>query len=204
MNRIVKDTLKIFLITAVAGILLGAVYVITKEPIKNAEIAAEQAAYKEVFLNGKEFVEMDTDLTDVNDALKNEGFEDETIDKIINVTDENGSSLGYVFTVTTSAGYGGDISFSVGIKEDGTVNGYSILSISETAGLGMKATEEKFKSQFEDKAVEEFRVTKSGAASQEEVDAISGATITSKAVTGGVNACIFYMNQLMEGGVAHE
>ena len=47
--------------------------------------------------------------------------------------------LGYVLTVTTHEGYGGDIQFTVGVRNDGTLNGISLLSISETAGLGMQA-----------------------------------------------------------------
>ncbi len=51
------------------------------------------------------------------------------------------NELGYAFTVTTSEGYGGDIQFAMGVQYDGTLNGISILSISETAGLGMRATQ---------------------------------------------------------------
>ena len=62
--------------------------------------------------------------------------------------------LGYVLTVTAKDGSQGSITFSVGIQNDGTVNGYSITSISETPGLGMKAQEEPFYSQFEGKNVD--------------------------------------------------
>lgn len=205
-NRIVQDTFRIFLITAISGLLLGAVYVITKEPIKNAEIAAKQAAYKEVFTDSSSFNEIDLDLNAANEMLKENGFDSETFNNIVCAIDDSGNTLGYVFNVTTSAGYRGDISFSVGIQNDGTINGYSILSISETAGLGMKAADEEFKSQFENKAVNEFKVTKSGASTENEIDAISGATVTSKAMTAGVNACIFYLPELleMEGGATNE
>ena len=60
-------------------------------------------------------------------------------------------------------GYGGDITFTLGIRNDGTVNGYEILSISETAGLGMKAKEDAFKQQFSGKKVDSFAYTKTGA-----------------------------------------
>ena len=62
------------------------------------------------------------------------------------------------------------------------------MTISETAGLGMNATKDEFKNQFKDKQVDSFEVTKTGAAADNEIDALSGATITSKAVTRGVNA----------------
>ena len=56
----------------------------------------------------------------------------------------DGSEAGYVITVTDKDGYGGDIQITVGIMSDGTVNGISFLSISETAGLGMRAKEPSF------------------------------------------------------------
>ena len=69
------------------------------------------------------------------------------IDKALEAKDGSGTLLGYVLTVTSREGYGGDITFTMGIRLDGTLNGISILSISETAGLGMKA-EAVLKPQF--------------------------------------------------------
>ncbi len=206
MRRIIMDTFKIFLITAISGLLLGGVYVITKEPIAQAEAAAQEAAYREVFNDGKEFAEFTFDADVANKVLADNGYNNETINGIVAAKDADGNVIGYVFTVTTSAGYGGDITFSVGIKNDGTVNGYTILSMSETAGLGAKAKEDKFRSQFANKLVEKFVVTKTGASSDNEIDAITSATITSNAVTGGVNACLCYMQEelMEEGGNSNE
>lgn len=206
MRRILMDTLKIFLITAISGLLLGGVYVITKEPIALAEAAAKEAAYREVFAEGNEFVNFTYDQEAANKLLNDNGYASETIDEIVEAKDASGSTIGYVFTVTTSAGYGGDITFSVGIKNDGTVNGYSVLSMSETAGLGAKAKEDAFKSQFNNKLVDKFTVTKTGATAENEIDAITSATVTSNAVTGGVNACLCYMQEVLmeEGGETNE
>lgn len=87
----------------------------------------------------------------------------------------------------------------MGVQNDGTLNGISILSIEETAGLGMKADTDEFKDQFKDKKVEKFTYTKNGAAADDEIDAISGATITTNAMTNGINAglCAF---RYVEGG----
>ena len=117
--------------------------------------------------------------------------------------DASGNQLGYVLTVTTHEGYGGDITFSMGMKDDGTLNGISILSISETAGLGMKANTDDFKNQWKDKKVDQFEYTKSGATADNQIDAISGATITTNAVTNGVNAGLAYFNSI-EGGSENE
>ena len=206
MRRILIDTLKIFLITLIAGLLLGAVFVITKEPIKRAQEATRQAAFRSVFEDGKNFETVEVDEKIAADILAQGGFANETIDEVVKAVDESGKHIGYVVTVTTSAGYGGNITLSVGIRLDGTVNGYSILSMSETAGLGAKAKEEKFSSQFINKIVDKFVVTKTGASADNEVDAITSATITSKAVTNAVNACIYYMQEELtdEGGNTNE
>jgi electron transport complex protein RnfG len=103
-----------------------------------------------------------------------------------------------VLTVTSHEGYGGDITFTMGIQRDGTLNGISLLSISETAGLGMKA-ESVLKPQFVNKKVSAFTYTKTGAVSDSQIDAISGATITTNAVTTAVNGGL-YVFQTQLGG----
>lgn len=120
------------------------------------------------------------------------------IDKALEVKDGSGTLLGYVLTVTSREGYGGDITFTMGIRLDGTLNGISILSISETAGLGMKA-EAVLKPQFENKNVSQFTYTKSGAVSDDQIDAISGATITTNAVTTAVNGGLYYFQTQLGG-----
>ena len=114
-------------------------------------------------------------------------FNDKTIDEIMVAEDASGETLGYAFTVTDSEGYGGDIQFAMGVQNDGTLNGISILSISETAGLGMKATTDSFKDQFKNKNVEKFTYTKTGSTSDDQIDAISGATITTNAMTNRIH-----------------
>ena len=206
MRRILMDTLKIFLITAIAGLLLGAVFVITEEPIKRTQEATRQAAFRAVFESGETFEDMEFDAGHAAEILSSNGFSNDTIDGIVKAVDANGNVLGYVITVTSGAGYGGDITLTVGIQNDGTVNGYSVLSMSETAGLGAKAKEDKFSSQFINKLVDKFVVTKTGASAENEVDAITSATITSNAVTNAVNACICYMQEelMEEGGNTNE
>ena len=88
----------------------------------------------------------------------------------------------------------------MGIANDGTVNGYSITNISETPGLGMKVNEEAFYSQFAGKLVDSFTIVKNPPASDSEVESVSGATISSKAMANGVNACITYFHNVLEGG----
>ena len=187
MNKIIKNTVILTLITLIAGICLGAVYEITKEPIAQAQDAAKKEAWQQVFPDAdvNDFELVDVDQKAADKAIKDLGVK-ATIDEVCTVGEE-----GYVVTATDKEGYGGDIKITVGITADGTINGISILSISETAGLGMRATEPAFYEQYQGKQAEKFVVSKDGG-DGEPIDALSGATITSRTVTGAVNAALGY------------
>ncbi|MBQ2617784.1 MAG: FMN-binding protein, partial [Synergistaceae bacterium] len=96
-------------------------------------------------------------------------------------------------------GYGGQIGFVVGITKDGTVKAINILNHSETPGLGAKSTEPEFYGQFADKSSLPLKVVKGGASNPDEIAAISGATITSNAVTDGVNGAVKYWSENLKG-----
>lgn len=201
-NKIIKDALALTLITLVAGVALGGVYEITKDPIARQEAQAKAEAYEQVFTDAAAFEEVkmdDTLIQTIRDQLDQEGYKAQSIEEIMRAEDQSGEMLGYAFTVVTSEGYGGDIQFSMGVQNNGTLNGISILSIGETAGLGMNADTPAFKDQFVGKQVEQLQYTKNGATQDDEINAISGATVTTNAMTNGVNAglCAF---RVMEGG----
>ena len=201
-NKIIKDALALTLITLVAGVALGGVYEITKDPIAKQEAQAKAEAYEQVFTDAAAFEEVEMDDTliqTIRDQLDQEGYKAQSIEEVMRAEDQSGETLGYAFTVVTSEGYGGDIQFSMGVQNDGTLNGISILSIGETAGLGMNADTPAFKDQFVGKQVEILQYTKNGATQDDEINAISGATVTTNAMTNGVNAglCAF---RVMEGG----
>ncbi|MBO5087605.1 MAG: RnfABCDGE type electron transport complex subunit G [Lachnospiraceae bacterium] len=191
----IKNTISLMVITLIAGLLLGVVYEITKEPIAAEQQRAKEEAYKAVFADAQSFEAIKLDVVNVESKLADNGY-DATVNEAMKVLDKDGNAAGYVLTVTDHEGYGGDIQFAMGVKLDGTVNGISFLSISETAGLGMKAAEEDFMKQFANKNVESFQYTKNGASADGEVDAISGATITTNAVVNGVNAGLYYISTL--------
>lgn len=187
MNKIVKNTLILTLITVIAGFLLGAVYEITKDPIAQSQEKTKKEAWQAVFSDVKldDFKAEDVDQKAASKAVKDMGT-NATVDEVCTAGDE-----GYVITTTDKDGFGGNIQITVGIKKDGTINGVSILSISETAGLGMKATEPSFYNQYVNKKADKFVVSKDGC-DGEQIDALSGATITSRAVTGAVNTALGY------------
>lgn len=207
MNKIIKDACILFAITLVAGILLGAVYDITKTPIANQNEKAKQEAYRAVMADADKFEEIDGfSAADGATSYLAKGDEDYSADEITEIVAgvKDNKIIGFVVTVVAGDGYGGDIKFSVGVKADGTYSGTSILSISETAGLGMRAkTDPTFLGQLEGKKVSKFNVVKDGTGSSadDKVDAIGGSTITSKAVVKGVNAALTVYNGLASANV---
>lgn len=206
MKNMLKDAAILFAITLIAGCLLGAVYEVTKEPIQKQEVLAWSKACQNVFPQAEEFEKMESEQFDqtMKDAMAYAETTYSTTIEEVDVAKNNGSVVGYVLIVTDHEGYGGDIKLAMGVQLDGTLNGISFLSISETAGLGMRA-DEVLSPQFADQKVEQFTYTKTGKTSDDQIDAISGATITTNAVTNGVNAGLyFFQTALMEGGVNNE
>lgn len=205
-NSDVKNMLReagiIFVITLIAGLVLGFVYELTKEPIRIQEEKAIQEACKAVFADASEFTALE--------FAPSEGLAAELAENGVKIgtaydaKGEDGSHKGYVLQTTSSEGYGGNIVLYIGVTAEGKLNGISILEISETPGLGMRA-EEVLTPQFENKTVNAFTYTKTGSQSDSEIDAISGATITTKAVTNAVNGGLrVIQEELSEGGSVNE
>ena len=204
-KSMIKDALILFAITLVAGLLLGFVYDVTKEPIAQQKAKAKAEACKNVFAAAETFVPM---LNEDGPTAYFMAGKDSNVDinEVMRALDSAGQLMGYVITVTDHEGYGGDIQFSMGVTLDGTLNGISLLSISETAGLGMKAGD-VLVPQFANKKVESFTYTKSGSMNDSEIDTISGATITTNAIVNGVNSGLLFFNSVLtesEGGAINE
>lgn len=194
-----KDAGILFAITLIAGLILGGVYQLTKDPIAEQKLRKKQEACQEVFAEAASFAELDGFDSAAATSVISAEYPSQDIEEVMTAHDADGQLLGYVITVTTHEGYGGDIRFSMGVNNDGSLNGISILDISETAGLGMRA-EEVLKPQFSGKNVEKFEYTKTGAAADSQIEAISGATITTNAVVNGVNAGLYYFQNELTGG----
>ena len=204
MKTMLKEAGILFAITLIAGLLLGVVHEVTAEPIKKAEEEAKMKAWNEVFSDAASFDENEEGFgvssASLSEKVKEAGFKAD-IEAVVRALDNAGNTLGYVITVNDHEGYGGDIRFSMGIKSDGTLNGISILEISETAGLGMKA-DPVLTSQLKNIKVDNISFVKGGGGnpSQGTIDAISGATITTTAVTNGVNAGLTAFFVFLKGG----
>jgi electron transport complex protein RnfG len=197
-KSMIKNALILFAITLVAGVLLGLVYQVTKDPIAYQEKLAQDKANQSVFATAATFDDVALDEAVAADVVSQ--FPGVTVLSVKEAKDSAGTGLGYVIQVK-SKGYGDFITYTVGITNDATVNGISIIKIAETPGLGMNA-EKVIVPQFADRAATNFSVVKNGQLTDAntQIEAISGATITSKAVTNGVNGAIAYFEKALKGG----
>lgn len=168
-----KLTLTLLVIAAVVSGLLGLTNFITEEKIAN--IAAEKtAASMQEVLPADEYTPVDYTGPEANVASVHKA-----------------GDAGFVVEVTP-AGFGGAIDMVVGVASDGTVTGVSIVKMTETSGLGANAAKESYRSQYVGLSGT-LAVNKDGG----EIDALTGATITSRAVTDGVNTAIRVATELM-------
>lgn len=199
----------LFLITLIAGVMLGFVYELTKEPIRIQQEKAIQEACMAVFPDAGEACVFEqiqyAPEPETRNALAAQGV---TIGSVYSASmrgegEADNLLMGYVVESVTSEGYGGEIVLYVGVAVDGSIGGVSILDISETPGLGMEASK-VLTPQFAGKNVESFTYTKTGSRMESEVDAISGATITTKAVVNAVNGALRVTQNLLSGGGANE
>lgn len=201
VNVMLKEAGILFAITLIAGLILGFVYELTKEPIRIQEEKAVQEACAQVFESAAQFAELPYEASEeLALELAETGVE---IGTVFQALGADGSLMGYVVQSTSTEGYGGDIVLYLGVTLDGTLNGISLLEISETPGLGMRA-QEVLAPQFRGKQVSQFTYTKTGGSSDSEIDAISGATITTEAVTNAVNGGLKVAEALRQGGTDNE
>ena len=170
IGAIIKTAVALFLICAFSAGIVAYVNSVTSGTIEQNALAAANEAKNAVLPAAETFDE--TTLSDgtVGYIGKNAA----------------GEIVGYVFS-TAASGYGGKVGVMTGFNADGVVTGVQILSIEETPGLGMKAKTEKFLNQFTgtDGALS---VVKNTEPARNEIQALTSATITSRAMVKAVNA----------------
>jgi len=162
MKDNVKRVVVLTIIVLASSLSLYAYNTSTEDIIRSQEAAKLTNEINQIFPNAGKFVQ--------------EGG-------IYYVYSDDGDLIGYAFEAT-GKGYGGDISLLVGVNSDKdlTIRKVSVLSHSETPGLGSRITEEEFISQFNNKPIEAIKLRSNNG----EIDAITGATISSTAVVDAV------------------
>ena len=178
----------LMVITIVSGGVLGFVYGLTKPAIDQVEANKNLKAINEVLQSGVEIVK--TETQDIDDLTYNLAY------------DAEGNFIGAAIKTYSMNGFGGKVELMVGMLASGVINKVSVLSQAETPGLGANMVNEKFKGQFSGKDPKNFvlKVKKDGG----DVDAITAATISSRAVSEAVKKAAdgFEANkdQFMKGG----
>lgn len=171
MKYILRLTLTLLLITAVVAGLLAFVNELTAGRIDELTRQKAEQAMREV-LPAQDYTPLDAALPQgVTEAYR-------------------AGNAGYVVRVAPN-GFGGAIDLMVGVKADGTVNGVAVIAHSETASLGANCTREEFRAQYAGGAGP-FAVGQDGGT----IEALTGATVTSRAVTDGVNAALDFVREV--------
>lgn len=170
-KEIAVPAIALFLICLIATALLGSTNLLTADKI--AQVAEEAAAKARISVceRAEKFEESKVTV-DSNEYICYTGM------------NKKGEIVGYAIT-TKDKSYGGDIEVMTGFDSEGKITDIEILSIDDTPGLGMNAKKDSFKNEFSGKSGE-LTVSKTASADNE-IQALTGATITSKAVTRCVN-----------------
>ena len=167
----IKPVIVLFAICVIVTALVGFTNELTKDIIAENRAKSAASTMRELIPSAQTFDAVET-------ASAKEGYA---------AKDATGSTVGYIFVTVGSGGYGGDVTVMAALNSDGVVTGVAITEDSETQGLGKNAHNEGFRSQYANKNVDEYTVVKGAAGSENEISALTGATMTSRAVTRAVN-----------------
>lgn len=193
MTKEVKNTLLMTCFALIFGLILGLVHEVTAGPIAFQKEKSLKEAYQAVIPDATEFNDIGVTPEGAAEAIAGGDYNAE-ITSVLEAVNGDGA-IGYVINVVSHGGYGGDIGFSMGVDEGGSILGISITSIGETPGLGMRAqSDPTWLPQFYGK--EPGTVFKLG----ENVDSITSATFTSRCIVRGVNAGLAYVDYIRGGG----
>lgn len=175
----------LLIVCAIAAALLGYTNQITYDKIQDQMLKASDEARKEVLPDAQTFEKLDDNAFATISSNSKYNFI-----KGIFVAKNGSDIVGYAINVAPK-GYGGPVNVTVGITAEGIISGIKVGDNTETAGLGANASKPNFQEQFKDKKWDNpVNVIKNGTPKDNEIVALSGATITSKAVTSGVNQAL--------------
>ena len=194
-NDIVKLGVILFIITAAAGLILSFSNSLTKDIIKKADEAERSGPMvaDTVVPGSVSIEEFDKELVE---KIK---FENEKLTDIRACKDEKGNILGYGITSKSPVkGYNGDIEIILGISVQGEITGMKVTSHSETVGLGTGIEKPKFQDQFIGKEADEQFIISKSAAKENDVEAIGGATFSSKSFVSAVNNAVKIYNEYLK------
>lgn len=190
MRDMVKPTMSLLAICVVIALSLAFVNRLTKDTIKQRAEKDAMEQRMQVMNTAQSFKEIEDWKDKDESGLIREAY----------AAYDGEQLVGYVFSASPK-GYGGEIKVTVGIGSDGKISGVRIGDNRETPGLGTKVLEDDFIGQYYGKGIQKvFKVVKSSPQADNDIEAISGATISSKAVTNAVQASAKLGNKLLGDG----
>ena len=203
-ERIPRPVVALAVIALVAGFALSGVYTMTKDSIESQQLAAKQESFKVVLPEADHFEAVGGEkLAELGGGVYGTGFGRSYVNEAVRGLDADGNTVGYVYSVTSAEGYEGNITLSMGLDAEGSLKGIAFTELKETPGKGMLAAEPSFINQFTNRSTKRLTLIKGGGASGDaEIDAISGATVTSQAVLNAVNAGLDFHFSVVKGGEA--
>lgn len=190
MKETVKLTVRLFLITAIASLVLAFANSFTSPVIKERERKQYEVALKEVFSDADKFETLEEGkLNQIKEKIKNI--------ELIEIAKKSDKSVGYIFKTNGKNGYGGDISMLMAIKlEDKSIVGFKVLKHNETPGLGSRVTTAEYAKSVVGNKASEHLVKNLNPSTDNDIQAITGTTISVNAVLNGLNAAIDALAQL--------
>lgn len=193
-KAIPKPVIIMGIITIIAGLALSSVFAVTAARIAANKESADQGAYLQVVPEADHFEKDDAAeaaLEDLGGGVYGTEFGGSTIKGVAVGKGADGETVGYAIRVASTDSYDGSMALVVGIRPDGTVNGIAFTELHDTPGMGMRCGEEDFMGQFAGVNVSRFTLNKSGGSTQpDQIDTVSGASVTSGAVVNAVNAAL--------------
>ena len=188
---------------------------LTKEPIDNAQKETNNEACAVVVAEGDKVQDDDKDAVsgaaaylkghDLSNAEVKEDEGGDLLSEYVQINEVHPTANGgKVYLADALKGYGGKISFALGVDAEGAITGIEITSQSETAGLGANCETDEFKKRFPGVKAPESpseEMYNKNETTETQVQALSGATVTSRAITRAVKGILFYDASGKEAGL---
>ncbi len=213
-SNMFADAIILCIITLILGAVLAGVYMVTKQPIDQAQKKTNNDACAVVAAKGDQVQDNDAKAVsgaaaylsshDLSNAeIKEEGGD--LLSEYVEIQEVHPTANGgKVYLANALKGYGGKISFALGVDAEGTITGIEITSQSETAGLGANCENDEFKGKFKGIKAPESpseEMYNKNETTETQVQALSGATVTSRAITRAVKGILFYDASGKEAGL---
>lgn len=198
-KSVIKNTLILVAISLSAALLLSVTYAVTKNKIAEAEEKERMDSFYTVMENAKEFEQIpDTEISDWNGKQTLGG----TVLSAFKAYDGDKNEIGVVVSAKSPNGYGGDITLSLGVDKNGVITGMMVTNMSETSGLGSECQNEKWAAQFAGLSRYPLSYVQKGQPEGDTVDALTGATKTTRAVLEATNAGLLFSQEYIRGEAA--